>query len=220
MSQKVRPNKKTNDKILKYVSKCYDNYPYGEERRLFYVAMTRAKKAVAFSFTQTRMRNGKHESNSPSRFVREIDAQYILNPLSLETQSSEQPKAFGGGWSRPAAASKPAGQSRFGNSYGRSSQPVVERRSAAPARPAPSPANSAPRPISRPQALPKRTPDAEFVPTPIMQLKAGQRVEHNRFGYGQIVEISGPMTDLKAKILFDEHGEKILILKYAKIRTI
>jgi DNA helicase-2/ATP-dependent DNA helicase PcrA len=41
-----------------------------EERRLFYVAMTRAKKAVAFSFAQTRTRNGKHESNSPSRFVK------------------------------------------------------------------------------------------------------------------------------------------------------
>ncbi|MDE5956287.1 MAG: UvrD-helicase domain-containing protein, partial [Bacteroidales bacterium] len=46
-----------------------------EERRLFYVAMTRAKKAVSFSFAQTRTRNGKHESNSPSRFVREVDTQ-------------------------------------------------------------------------------------------------------------------------------------------------
>ena len=191
-----------------------------EERRLFYVAMTRAKKNLELSFTQTRMRHGKTESNSPSRFIREIDTQYILNPLSLESQSAEQPKAFGGGWSRPSAASKPSGQSRFGNSYGRSSQPVVERRPAAQSRPVSTPVSSAPRPISRPQALPKRTPDVEFVPTPIMQLKAGQRIEHNRFGYGQIVEISGPVTDLKAKILFDEHGEKILILKYAKIRAI
>jgi DNA helicase-2/ATP-dependent DNA helicase PcrA len=189
-----------------------------EERRLFYVAMTRAKKNLELSFAQTRMRNGKHESNSPSRFVREIDSQYVLNPISLEAQS-EQPKAFGGGWSRPTTASKPAGQPRFGNSYGRSSQPVVEKRSA-PTRPAQVPSNTAPRPISRPQALPKRTPDAEFEPTPIMQLKAGQRVEHNRFGYGEIIEISGPVTDLKAKIRFDEHGEKILILKYAKIRKI
>jgi DNA helicase-2/ATP-dependent DNA helicase PcrA len=53
-----------------------------------------------------------------------------------------------------------------------------------------------------------------------MQLRAGQRIEHNRFGYGQILEISGNVTDLKAKILFDEHGEKILILKYAKIRAV
>jgi DNA helicase-2/ATP-dependent DNA helicase PcrA len=53
-----------------------------------------------------------------------------------------------------------------------------------------------------------------------MQLKAGQRIEHNRFGYGKIVEITGEVTDLKAKILFDNHGEKILLLKYAKIRAV
>ena len=60
----------------------------------------------------------------------------------------------------------------------------------------------------------------DFVPTPIMQLKAGQRIEHSRFGYGKIIEISGEITDLKAKILFDNHGEKILLLKYAKIRAV
>ena len=61
-----------------------------EERRLFYVAMTRAKKAVAFSFAQTRTRNGKHESNSPSRFVREVDQQYIANPLTVDMASEEE----------------------------------------------------------------------------------------------------------------------------------
>jgi DNA helicase-2/ATP-dependent DNA helicase PcrA len=62
--------------------------------------------------------------------------------------------------------------------------------------------------------------DAEFEPTPVLQLKAGQRIEHNRFGYGKILEITGSVADMKAKIAFDEHGEKILILKYAKIRTV
>ena len=74
--------------------------------------------------------------------------------------------------------------------------------------------------VRRVQPVPARVPDADFEPTPILQLKAGQRIEHNRFGYGQIVEISGTSADLKAKIAFDEHGEKILILKYAKIRVI
>jgi DNA helicase-2/ATP-dependent DNA helicase PcrA len=66
----------------------------------------------------------------------------------------------------------------------------------------------------------KRVQDSEFEPTPILQLRAGQRIEHNRFGFGQIVEISGSAADMKAKISFDEHGEKILILKYAKIRVV
>jgi DNA helicase-2/ATP-dependent DNA helicase PcrA len=74
--------------------------------------------------------------------------------------------------------------------------------------------------VRRTQVVPKRVSDAEFEPTPVMQLKAGQRIEHNRFGYGEIMEITGGAADLKARISFDDHGEKILILKYAKIRVI
>ena len=181
-----------------------------EERRLFYVAMTRAKKNLQLSFAQTRMRHGKHESNSPSRFIKEIDREYIQNPLSLDMETPE-PEAFTKSWGRPAP-------SRFGNMYGRSSQPVTERRSA-PVRQVPQPSGM-PSPVSRPRPVAPRVPDADFVPTPILQLKAGQRIEHNRFGYGEILEISGQAADLKAKIRFDDHGEKILILKYAKIRTI
>ena len=77
-----------------------------------------------------------------------------------------------------------------------------------------------PQPVRRPQSVPVRVPDADFEPTPILQLRAGQRIEHNRFGYGKILEISGNVSDLKAKISFDDHGEKILILKYAKIRAV
>lgn len=181
-----------------------------EERRLFYVAMTRAKKTLELSFAQTRIRNGKHESNSPSRFVREIDARYVQNPLSLEVESHD-PESFTKSWGRPS-------QPRFGNTYGRSSQPVVERKPVS-ARPVSGP-SVAPKPLSRLQPVPKRAPDSDFEPTPILQLKDGQRIEHNRFGFGQILEISGNVTDLKARIKFDEYGEKILILKYAKIRVV
>ena len=57
-----------------------------EERRLCYVAVTRAQKAVTLSFSSSRMRNGKHESNSPSRFIKEIDPVFIENPLSSDEQ--------------------------------------------------------------------------------------------------------------------------------------
>ena len=187
-----------------------------EERRLFYVAMTRAKKAVAFSFAQTRTRNGKHESNSPSRFIKEVDSQYIANPLTSTLDDDDvQPSQSFGGWGRTY-------NQKAGYAYGQSSKVQIERRSSSQQtgrRPEPL-RHSAPQPVRRPQSVPKRVPDIEFEPTPVLQLKAGQRIEHNRFGYGRIVEISGNMTDLKAKIAFDEHGEKILILKYAKIRVI
>ncbi len=165
-----------------------------EERRLLYVAMTRAKRGLCLSFAGTRMRNGKHESNSPSRFIREIDPRYISNPLGDEDPDPDpSPFIFRG----------------FGGSYGRSSKPVS----------APQPT---PTPMSRYEVrnrpLPPKIPDAEFVPVPMTELRTGQRVEHNRFGFGKILEITGRVPDLKAKIVFDDYGEKILLLKYAKIR--
>ena len=183
-----------------------------EERRLFYVAMTRAKKAVAFTYTQTRMRNGKHESNSPSRFMYEVDPQYISNPLTKEHEGGEVKRESFSSWKNENYPSKP------GYQYGRSSRPEVERRPVA--KPQPAQPKASPIPVRRAQPVAPRTADVNFEPTPILQLRAGQRIEHNRFGFGKILEISGNAADLKAKIAFDDHGEKILILKYAKIRVI
>lgn len=176
------------------------------------MAMTRAEKAVSFSFAQTRMRNGKHESNSPSRFINEIDSAYIANPLTRERQEGEIRRQSFGTWKKETASAGGTGYR-----YGQSSRPEVVRR---PQTQQPVRSASAPTPVRRPQIVPKRVADADFEPTPILQLKAGQRIEHNRFGLGRIVEISGNVTDLKARIAFDDHGEKILILKYAKIRVL
>ena len=171
-----------------------------EERRLFYVAMTRAKEAVILSFAQTRMRNGKHESNSPSRFLREIDPAYISNPLG----SVDYEKRFDDDDDFPFRRSFRGFGSRGG-------------------RPSPKPAPS-PSPVSRTieslrnRPLPPKIPDSEFIPVPMTELAAGQRIEHNRFGFGKILEITGKVPDLKARIVFDEYGEKILLLKYAIIR--
>lgn len=189
-----------------------------EERRLFYVAMTRAKTSLQISFAATRMRNGKHESNSPSRFVREIDNQYIENPLTaedVEISGGSDSDSFTSTWGRPKS------QQGFQSwRYGQSSRADNVRRPVEKCPEQVPPRRPEPVPVRRAQVVPKRTDDADFVPTPILQLKAGQRIEHNRFGFGKILEISGNATDLKAKISFDDHGEKILILKYAKIRKL
>ena len=194
-----------------------------EERRLFYVAMTRAKKGLELSLATIRFRNGKHESNQPSRFVREIDPKFIANPITKDDVESHSND------SDSSSRSWSSGQrfSRTGtNTYGRSGAVVTQKRTPEPVRRPesmrrPEPIRrTEPVVVRRVQPVPARVPDADFEPTPILQLKAGQRIEHNRFGYGQIVEISGTPADLKAKIAFDEHGEKILILKYAKIRVI
>ena len=186
-----------------------------EERRLFYVAVTRAEKAVQLSFATTRMRHGKTESNAPSRFIREIDSRYIANPLPSgkdEDMDNDGAPSF---WGRRQPDRYPSG-SRSGAGQGAMSRARPESGLQRPA-PQQKPGITT---FRRPNvAAPVRVPDSEFVPTPVLQLRAGQRVEHNRFGYGKIIEIIGNSADLKARIAFDDYGEKILVLKYAKIRV-
>ena len=191
-----------------------------EERRLFYVAVTRAEKAVDLTFASTRMRNGKHESNPPSRFIREIDSKYIANPLQTAQDGLEE-SAAPAFWGRRADCST-ARTAFSGGSAARASRATGSvPRPSSPSVKSSEPRKSMVTPFRRPHtAAPARVPDSEFTPTPVLQLRAGQRVEHNRFGYGKILEIDGDAKNLKAKILFDEYGEKILVLQYAKIRVV
>ena len=226
-----------------------------EERRLFYVAVTRAKKAVALAFAGTRMRNGKHESNAPSRFLKEIDPQYIENPLDeADFDNSGVTHEWGGFGSRFSGGRL----NKFGagnGAYGQSSGVRFERRSSGTARgaaglpperfglrPHPSQADAWAPPVhgatggyaSRgPSSAPRPggpgspaggarslLADADFVGVPMTELAVGQRIEHNRFGSGTILELSGRAPEMKAKIRFDVHGEKLLLLKYAKLRPL
>ena len=218
-----------------------------EERRLFYVAMTRAKKAVRLSFAGTRMRNGKHESNAPSRFLKEIDARFIENPLEEEDfDNSGVTHEWGGFGSRFTGGRL----NRFGagnGAYGQSSGVQYERKDTGRNRFGQQPSagvathgcvnGRGPQPQAvgrmRPQAEPARglagqpsasvrqvMADANFVGVPMTELREGQRIEHNRFGLGTILELSGRAPEMKAKIRFDAHGEKLLLLKYAKIRPV
>ena len=230
-----------------------------EERRLFYVAMTRAKKAVCLSFANTRMRNGKHESNSPSRFIKESDSEYVANPLRnddfADSTTDDDFGGFGsrgfgsghgsdrfsgggsgrfggnyGGGSGRLGGSHGTGSGRYsggngrsanrfgmggGNPYGSSGSVRYESRQTSAANPTASRIEAL-----RNRPLPPKISDADFVPAPMTDFKTGQRIEHNRFGPGKILEITGTAPDLKAKIAFDSYGEKLLLLKYAKMRVI
>ena len=204
-----------------------------EERRLFYVALTRAKTAVALTFAQTRMRNGKHESNAPSRFLREIAPQYLQNPLRKEDFSVERSiddddhpgfrfGRFGGGGEISPRAS--LGRNDRGGSFGRNDRGgTFSRNDRIPSRGANSPVGT-PRPTTREavlnRPLPPKVPDAEFTPDPMSSFRVGDRIEHNRFGVGKVLKISGEVPDIKANIVFEKYGEKILLLKYARIRHI
>ena len=179
-----------------------------EERRLFYVALTRAKRVVTVSFAQTRMRNGKHESNSPSRFLREIAPQYLDRPLTREDMDSglRDDDDFGSpgfSWRRPVNVRTSSGISR----------PVPTRvmpGGSSRVMPGPDRAFQAKPPVI----------DQNFTPDPMTSFKVGDRIEHNRFGKGSILEIIGQVPDLKARVHFDEYGDKLLILKFAKMRHV
>ena len=185
-----------------------------EERRLFYVAVTRAQKAVTLSYSSSRMRNGKHESNSPSRFIKEIDSRYILNPLSEEDFAAAE-SGWGGFGGFGGFSERSYGSSSSPRSYSSSSSPRSEVRSfgvRTPSRP------DNPARVVRKANTAALPVDPDFKAVPMNELYAGERVVHNRFGAGLIKSISGGYPDLKAVIDFDEHGEKLLLLRYAKLR--
>ncbi|MDY6443628.1 MAG: 3'-5' exonuclease [Bacteroidales bacterium] len=221
-----------------------------EERRLFYVAMTRAKKAVRLSFAGTRMRNGKHESNAPSRFLKEIDPRYIENPLEDADFDNAGVTHEWGGFSSRFTGGRLDRFGVGGGTYGQSSGVQYQKRGGASgSRLAPERVRTASSSFPQPAAAgpshlrshgwlrssgatgsPDRSnsvntaasalADANFVGVPMTELTVGQRIEHNRFGAGTILELSGRAPEMKAKIRFDDHGEKLLLLKYAKIRLL
>ncbi len=207
-----------------------------EERRLFYVALTRAKKRVALSYATSRMRAGKTQTNPPSRFLKEIDSKFLDNPIPEEA-FYELPYSSGFTFGSGGAASS-YGKNSYrprSDSYGQDGGSYRPRSDSygqgLPRRPGSftgAKAQSSPSVIHvsgsdkidksklfgpKPALI-----DPDFVPVSASELKEGQRVEHNRFGLGTIISIYGGNLDRKAKIQFDSYGEKILLLKYAKLR--
>ncbi len=198
-----------------------------EERRLFYVALTRAKRVVTLTYSQSRMKNGKHESSAPSRFLREIAPQYLVNPLSKEDgQIPEEDGGFhfGSGSNhfngRFGMGDKSSGQradyghrqSQYGSRQDTGGSPVTSTPYGSTS------SVSSAKQMLRNRPLPPKSTDSNFVPMDADKFKVGQRIEHNRFGAGLIEDITGSVPDLKARVKFDIYGEKILLLKYAKMR--
>ena len=163
-----------------------------EERRLFYVALTRSKKQAWLSCAQQRMRWGKTEFSNPSRFIGEIDHQY------LDIQNS---RAFPQFRNREIVAE--INNRKFQNEES-----------------AYRPPKRSDTPINRisPNRIPVRENSKPFEGDSPDLIKAGIYVEHERFGRGKVLQLEGKMPDLKAKVLFPNAGEKNLLLKFAKLK--
>lgn len=189
-----------------------------EERRLLYVAITRAKKMCFLSYAESRYLYGQWQSNPSSRFLKDINPSLLQLPtpsisgragVGLSSSMPRQGSLFG---SQPGygSYSARAGRTSFASSLTRES----ERSSV---RPTPPPSNfrrissapSAPKPaLSSPPSQSKTTSSRG-------NLSIGTIIDHARFGRGKVINIEGTGDNEKATVEFDQVGRKQLLLKFA-----
>ncbi len=176
-----------------------------EERRLFYVVITRAKKKLWITYANTRYKFGQLVQNEPSRFIEEIPAQYM-------------DRSFAGGGLRNQGAGYTQG-SAFDRMRGFGAAEQAEKMYGAP----PARRKDAPPAYLPPKTAPKvveHQPSPGFVPSDTSNLQAGQKVEHQKFGFGTVSKMEGSNHNPVATVLFEHNGEKKIMLNYAKLRIV
>lgn len=167
-----------------------------EERRLFYVAVTRAEKKLHISYATSRFKFGTLINCEPSRFLDEIDPRYLEIEITKK-QSLANSGSFDD--ERTEWKSKSSFTQAQGDVYSK-----------------PKPAT---KPLKTTSLLAKaHVPSEGFAPSDTSNLQVGHEVEHERFGYGKVLTLEGSKQDVKATIFFKEIGQKQLLLKFAKLR--
>lgn len=168
-----------------------------EERRLFYVAMTRAEHRLFISWSRSRVRYGQFANCTRSRFVGEIAADYL-------------------------SASKGTGRSFFTHAEPSRPKPRVEERMTAWGEHPSAPVSSArPEPVSPARLKSVSSVTSSYtaqapLPASAGGIAVGSRIRHQRFGVGTVREIQGTGLDTKATVEFENLGTKQLLLRFAK----
>ena len=174
-----------------------------EERRLFYVAITRAKKKLWLTYANARYRFGQLQQNEPSRFIDEMPENFIDKSFA------------GGGIRNQGGHSNNWGGSSFdkmgagGSSYKTQENPFKKEEKSRPAYLVP----------TRPQNK-EHIPTADFVASDTSNLQPGQKVEHQKFGFGDVIKMEGAAHNPIATVQFELNGEKKIMLNYAKLRIL
>ncbi len=173
-----------------------------EERRLFYVALTRAEKQAFFSYAISRFQWGKITDAEPSRFLSEIDDEFIefVNP-AIEKRFINNSGVKSNIFDEHPSELK---------GFKRVEKKTIERAEGS-------------KPIAEPRKL-KPVATARIINpsgASSQDIEVGDKVRHDRFGIGEVAFLDGTdPQNIKAKVIFMHEGEKNLILKYAKLTTI
>ncbi|MEQ8882306.1 MAG: 3'-5' exonuclease [Cyclobacteriaceae bacterium] len=152
-----------------------------EERRLFYVAITRAKKKLHFSYALNRYRFGRLKNCEPSRFIEEVDPAFIKVNKKFSTTA-------------PLSSAESYVTKNFVNNL---KKDQANRKFA---------------------SAPAHQVTEDFQPSDTSSLAVGMKVEHPKFGFGEVTLIDEQGSNRKAKVNFDNTGEKTLLLAFAKLR--
>lgn len=180
-----------------------------EERRLFYVAITRAEEHCFLSFAKSRFKFGKMEFCTPSRFLKDIDMCYLSLP------SGEQ-----------LTRKVDEGVDRFRSSTSFATKTTfVSRQSVGSVKPSTERPKAQVIPTPQPTRLLKKVSTVVSRPSvageiPMTGLQAGNVIEHERFGIGDVVSVVGTGDNCKATVRFRNAGEKQLLLKFARFKVI
>ena len=176
---------------------CQTESELEEERRLLYVAITRAEQECYLTYASQRWKNGQVNFSNPSRFLKDIDRQYIQQLSAVSTQPSpwtEMP--IRSSWGETAQRS-PWGERPAQSSRGREQSTPVAARSLKPT-----------------TGLRPKTTVQDSVST---EWKQGDRVDHKVFGQGTVQRVYRENDNEKIEIEFDTKGTKTLLLAYAKL---
>jgi len=174
-----------------------------EERRLFYVAVTRAKKKLWLTYANARYRFGQLQQNEPSRFIDEMPGDFIDKSFAgggIRNQGGHNNNWGGSSFDKMGANS---------GSYKTHENPFKKEEKSKPAYLIP----------TRPQTK-EHTPTADFAASDTSNLKPGQKVEHQKFGFGDVTKMEGAAHNPIATVQFELNGEKKIMLNYAKLRIL
>lgn len=180
-----------------------------EERRLFYVVVTRAKKKLWVTYANSRYRFGSLVQNDPSRFIDEIPDNLLDRSFAGGGARNQ------GGWGGGSAFNRMKGGS---DSYNDVKE--AERRYGAPPDKKSSSTSSYFAPKTTIAKVVEHTPSADFTASDTSGLQVGQKVEHQKFGFGEVTRMEGAAHNPIATIKFENNGEKKVMLNYAKLRII